>query len=399
MLESRLINLHPVWARECLEHIRSETQATMTTLALCDKIQEYFVLTPLRDSAAGPVLPANVEEAHEEVVGSRRPGGQHGCILEIESIIDVGVSAWKFVDQLAKEGTKAAVEFRKPGEPDPVQKAIDTLPRSMLKLTLTDGYHSIPAMEYQPLRFLSLKTPLGTKLVVKDATIRRGVLYLTPENVRVLGLGYEETPEVLADRLLQLFGDTVLDRKDSVHLYPANEPAEPAEPAPEFKDDFGGGGEPVRWSRAREGCKRRTRHGEKTSGRSCHNAGSSRDGDPRSSGQIVAARPHPNPYRPPAIGVQQAAPVEDDEFDFGEDEQELLAALDEAEGRMDNREPYNPEPPPTSRFEARGHLSKPIVKDLKPEILVEDTPAFDLTQPESEVFSLDFGILSKHRSR
>src|SRR6185369_5560088 len=39
------------------------------------------------------------------------------------------------------------------------------LPRSTLKLTLTDGYQVFDAIEYKPINNLSLLTPVGTKVI------------------------------------------------------------------------------------------------------------------------------------------------------------------------------------------------------------------------------------------
>jgi hypothetical protein len=56
------------------------------------------------------------------------------------------------------------------------------------KLSLTDGVRRVFALEYRRVPVLDLeRTPPGTKILVRDVLVRRGVLLLLPQNVQVLG--------------------------------------------------------------------------------------------------------------------------------------------------------------------------------------------------------------------
>ncbi|KAJ1962797.1 hypothetical protein IWQ62_003416 [Dispira parvispora] len=61
------------------------------------------------------------------------------------------------------------------------------IPRGMLRLTLTDGHQVVPAMEYKPIPSLALDLPLGTKILLRNPPIRRGMLMLDTRNCVVLG--------------------------------------------------------------------------------------------------------------------------------------------------------------------------------------------------------------------
>lgn len=60
----------------------------------------------------------------------------------------------------------------------------------MLKLLLTDGKSFIPAFEHSPIQGLSVKTPIGTKIVIKNVIYSYGYIELRPECVYILGGKY-----------------------------------------------------------------------------------------------------------------------------------------------------------------------------------------------------------------
>lgn len=56
----------------------------------------------------------------------------------------------------------------------------------MLKLALSDGTQLVAALEVAPLP-LPVLTRAGTKLIVRNVEVHRGMLLLRPESVHVLG--------------------------------------------------------------------------------------------------------------------------------------------------------------------------------------------------------------------
>ena len=57
----------------------------------------------------------------------------------------------------------------------------------MLSLRLTDGYNFVTAVEFQKINFLSLRVPLGSKILIKPCRVIDGVLFLEPSCVTLLG--------------------------------------------------------------------------------------------------------------------------------------------------------------------------------------------------------------------
>lgn len=57
-----------------------------------------------------------------------------------------------------------------------------------MRLELTDGHRTVPAMEYRPISCLSTKLMPGTKLLIMGPfRCINGVLFLEAKNVRILG--------------------------------------------------------------------------------------------------------------------------------------------------------------------------------------------------------------------
>eukprot|EP01114_Cavostelium_apophysatum_P018968 TRINITY_DN5978_c0_g2_i2.p1 TRINITY_DN5978_c0_g2~~TRINITY_DN5978_c0_g2_i2.p1 ORF type:complete len:431 (+),score=92.71 TRINITY_DN5978_c0_g2_i2:110-1402(+) len=57
----------------------------------------------------------------------------------------------------------------------------------MLKISATDGFQRVYAIEYRRIPHLSFSSPHGVKIQISDVLVRRGMILLTNENVRVLG--------------------------------------------------------------------------------------------------------------------------------------------------------------------------------------------------------------------
>lgn len=119
-----------------------------------------------------------------------------GILVQIQSITEVGHSALslqtvhqKLLDDA--QGRDRVVDLEDPESQD--RHAPISYPRAMLKFELSDGHHTVPAIEYHRLDGLSLaQTPLGSKLLLKCPTARRGLLLLTPDNTTIKGFQVDE---------------------------------------------------------------------------------------------------------------------------------------------------------------------------------------------------------------
>ncbi|KAL9551964.1 hypothetical protein MBANPS3_004014 [Mucor bainieri] len=104
-----------------------------------------------------------------------------GVILQIQDTLDIRHSTFSLLNSL-NNATPVRQLYVERNEGDEVN-----LPRGMLQWVLTDGSKQIYAMELETIPDLDLKTPFGCKLLIKGCRVRRGMLMLTKDNVKVLG--------------------------------------------------------------------------------------------------------------------------------------------------------------------------------------------------------------------
>ncbi|KAI8641837.1 hypothetical protein BD408DRAFT_345349 [Parasitella parasitica] len=104
-----------------------------------------------------------------------------GVVLQIQDALDIRHSAFSLLNSLSN-ATPVRQTYIERNEGDDVN-----IPRGMLQWVLTDGSKQIYAMELETIPGLDLKTPFGCKLLIKRCRVRRGMLLLTKENVKVLG--------------------------------------------------------------------------------------------------------------------------------------------------------------------------------------------------------------------
>ena len=110
------------------------------------------------------LLPENLSHLHKQVVIGP-------TLLQIEAIADITLS-----DEQRNRPNDANTP------PEHTRKA-------MLKLRLNDGKQQIVALEYKKIPNLTSKTPLGTKILICNATVRSGVVMLTPDCASFIGGG------------------------------------------------------------------------------------------------------------------------------------------------------------------------------------------------------------------
>lgn len=119
-----------------------------------------------------------------------------GILVQIQSITEIGHSALSLRTVHQKiiedaEGRDRVISLEDPESQD--RQAPILYPRAMLKFTLSDGHCTVPAIEYQKIDGLSLaETPLGCKLLIKSAPVRRGLVLLTSENTTIKGFQVDE---------------------------------------------------------------------------------------------------------------------------------------------------------------------------------------------------------------
>ncbi|KAG6910854.1 hypothetical protein DXG01_007170 [Tephrocybe rancida] len=182
----------PQWLNECYTWLTTDGNHNPDTgfQALVDQIKYQLLESSLADSMLpGTGLPTHVAHTDTKKVLT----GQE-IYVEIAAITEIGSSAFS-LDQ-----TRIAREERKKegnidddeGEGDIDIAGEGPMPkysRGMLRFELTDGTTAVPAIEYRSLPDLSLEnTPLGFKvLLLKDVRVHKGILWLEPKTVVLLG--------------------------------------------------------------------------------------------------------------------------------------------------------------------------------------------------------------------
>ncbi|KAI9598052.1 hypothetical protein BDF19DRAFT_433348 [Syncephalis fuscata] len=187
------------WLEACINQL-PPSSATTATQRLEAVWQRYLRLS-LNDTSE-KALPTNALHTHRVVLKA--------CILEVAAVDEIGYAHTRLLDAIAgpilpggvQQATTTADETDE--ESDEALHGLDTataagidaadsstrrLPRGTLKLTLTDGYEVIFGLEKKFVSALDLRMPPGSKLWIAETEIRRGVIYLKPEAIRVLRCG------------------------------------------------------------------------------------------------------------------------------------------------------------------------------------------------------------------
>lgn len=194
------LQLDPVWLDECLHYLSTHRQDLMGA-TLLKTVEQQILLSPLESCTASGSLPPG---ASEEQDGILSPG--KGQLLQIISMDEVGHSALHLKEtlQARREDAKLGVEadrvrvqgLTQEGEAEDAGTGAAGVsgggaarfPRAMLKLELSDGHSTLQALEYRRIPALDLgSTDLGSKLLLKNARLRRGVVLLEPETVTLKG--------------------------------------------------------------------------------------------------------------------------------------------------------------------------------------------------------------------
>ncbi|KAI9009797.1 hypothetical protein BC832DRAFT_387823 [Gaertneriomyces semiglobifer] len=172
LLQQYHIHLHPDWISQCIAYL-STTQSSPNNHALAQGVLQQVLHSDLANMGV-PILPPNISEAHNLVLGET-----HSVFLQLNDIMEVGISANALLEAIQEDKPKR-------GDPQPPQQQ-KPLPRKMLRLTLSDGYQEVLAMELALLPGISVESLLGAKILITNALVRRGVILLRPENFQLLG--------------------------------------------------------------------------------------------------------------------------------------------------------------------------------------------------------------------
>ncbi|XP_071503893.1 recQ-mediated genome instability protein 1-like [Diadema antillarum] len=176
-LRSRHVLVLDEWIQACVEWIHQEYEGTVSsTDQLCQLVYEQWLDSDLSEIAL-PCLPSGARTDQKMEL-------QGNFALQMNSVQDVSTPAYaQLVKLQGRENENVSVSA------EPVsQRKFEPKANRLLMLTLTDGSHTIQAMEYQMVPTLNLQLTPGTKILLSGKMMcRRGVILLTPAHVRLLG--------------------------------------------------------------------------------------------------------------------------------------------------------------------------------------------------------------------
>lgn len=136
------------------------------------KVFKYLGSDLADSTVEGTGLPVNVDNIQKGRIATKALGGPILC--QITDLTEIGHSAFSLrnvrqtrIDKADMAGLAAEEEGDENGQPpqNGEDYSIPPYPRATLRLTLSDGFRTIRAMEYRPLPALKLgETQLGSKV-------------------------------------------------------------------------------------------------------------------------------------------------------------------------------------------------------------------------------------------
>ncbi|XAO26118.1 hypothetical protein I312_104952 [Cryptococcus bacillisporus CA1280] len=175
-----LPSLDPRWVRECVDALVEAGRAPSI-----ENVHTEFLYSDLSlCTRETPIFPEG--ELHDMIIFPKP------TLLQIHAISEVGHSAYQIQTVMEQRSEVLSGRTRIRGLDDDGENEVEDgkvppYPRGMLRLELGDGRRIVRAMEYKRINDIVLgQTSLGSKIVVQNVRVLRGILLLTPENSRVL---------------------------------------------------------------------------------------------------------------------------------------------------------------------------------------------------------------------
>ncbi|XP_020237072.1 recQ-mediated genome instability protein 1 isoform X2 [Cajanus cajan] len=166
------LSLRRDWLASCLLQLQSSVAAfqRLDAAAKAKLCFEHFLFADMNSCGAG-VLPPDVDSMHLRLL----PGPY---VLQVDEVINICC---------------------------PLRGRYEAAPAGLkrcLKLSMTDGVQRVFGMEYRPIKALEVCASSGSKVVISNVHVRRGLLMLVPETIVILG-GLVEQLDAARKRLVE----------------------------------------------------------------------------------------------------------------------------------------------------------------------------------------------------
>ncbi|GAB1521750.1 hypothetical protein RhiTH_004847 [Rhizoctonia solani] len=170
--------INPEWLIACYEYITTELGISSNDFeGLKTHVEEQLLQSSLSDSA---VHDTGFPDPNSHDIKIKN------TLCEIVALTEIGHSAFTLKNvrqaRVDKEDLAGLAGDLEDGEDYTIPK----YPRSMLRFELSDGTKTMRAIEYRRIPDFELGvTPLGTKIYVKEANVRRGIIYLESFSIKL----------------------------------------------------------------------------------------------------------------------------------------------------------------------------------------------------------------------
>uniref|UniRef100_A0A914ZJ99 RecQ-mediated genome instability protein 1 n=1 Tax=Parascaris univalens TaxID=6257 RepID=A0A914ZJ99_PARUN len=175
----RHIPVNDDWLCEAVVYVQSQRDSVDNEI-LAAAVYEQWIFSDIKVSTEPALsLPASANASKKFTFNAN-------VVLQVNSVINIGTSLHSQFALLTNEfEDNSGFDLVDADEKD---NNTITKARRMLLMELTDGHTTLKAIEYRPIRELSLLTCPGCKILLLGAILcRRNILLLTESNCSVLG--------------------------------------------------------------------------------------------------------------------------------------------------------------------------------------------------------------------
>ncbi|GIL43707.1 hypothetical protein Vafri_1360, partial [Volvox africanus] len=173
------IAIRPEWLEQVMAQLRGAHPdfSAWTEERIFDNIFTAFLFCDLNQAGAAS-LPVNSKEMHKEVLMGK-------FVLQLDEVVNMAAAAReRYSDQAGNR---------------------------CLKFALTDGCQQVVGVEHTHLPAFTWDCPAGSKVLIHNVPIRRGLLLLGPDNTALLG-GQVERLEAARQRAVAVWTKPVVGR-------------------------------------------------------------------------------------------------------------------------------------------------------------------------------------------
>ncbi|KAK6753621.1 hypothetical protein RB195_012920 [Necator americanus] len=179
----RHIALKEEWLVDVTTFLLSTFEAEQSLPRIAGLVFEQWKYSDLKESSYPTFSQLNLDSADVKF------SFNHPLVLQINSIVDIGAPFhFQFTALVSEFIDDTGFDPLPEMEQERYSNVLAASQRRMLLLTLSDGESDFRAIEYKSIKQLSLLLKPGCKvLLIPPVRCRKGILFLKPENIQIIG--------------------------------------------------------------------------------------------------------------------------------------------------------------------------------------------------------------------